>query len=276
MFGLKKYSLAILAVLATTLILPSCTIKEERSECPCWLTLNYDPIIRTFDYSKALVTVVASEVVCQDNVDIIPLEGSGTEYSVPRRQNIATCAVGYENLWWKGDTLTVPTGLDWGKVFVDTQIVDCSDDLAYASFDVHKEYCQINFILVGLNDASHYPFDIRVRGNSNGIRMRDRKPVHGKFTTYAQPENTAELFRVRIPRQEANELTADLLIRKADHNYAKTDLVMTTDLGVAMESVGYNWGKEDLDDLYVTVDFVLGTFSVSIVPWKESDVNIRI
>ena len=276
MNGFNKYRWALLTALAATLSLSSCSIKEGRTECPCWLTLNYDSIIRTFDYTKALVSVVASEVVCQENVDIIPLEGSGSEFSVPRRENIAACVVGHENLWWKQDTLTAPTGLAWGKVFLDTKQVDCSDDLAYTSFRVHKEYCQINFILVGLNDASHYPFDIRVRANCNGIRMRDRKPVHGRFTSYAQPENTAELFRIRIPRQEANELTADLLYRREDHDYAEKDLVMTTDLGSVMESIGYNWGKEDLDDLYVTVDFVLGTFSVSIAPWKESDIDIRI
>jgi len=274
MFRIKKYSL-LLTVAAALLCFASCSIKEDRTECPCWLTINYDAIIHMFDYKQALVTIVASEVVCQENVDILPLEGVGNEYAVPRRENIVSCVVGHENLWWKSDSLTVPEGLDWGKVFLDSKYVDCSGDLAYTAVNVHKEYCQVNFILVGLNDASLYPFDIRVRGNNNGIRLRDRRPLHGRFTTYAQPENTAELFRARIPRQEANELTADLLYRRPDHDYAESDLVMTMNLGTALESVGYNWNKEDLDDLYVTVDFVLGTFSVSIMPWASNDIEVR-
>lgn len=274
MFRTRKYHLASAALLAAAL-LTSCSIKEDRAECPCWLTLNYDSIIRTFDYTKALVTLSTTEVFCQENVDIIPLEGVGNEYPVPRRENIASCVVGHDNLWWKGDTLTVPTGLDWGKVFLDTQYVDCSGDLAYCAFNVHKEYCQVNFILVGLNDTSRYPFDIRVRANCNGVRMRDRKPIHGAFTTYAQPENTAELFRVRIPRQEASEMTVDLLHKRPDHDYEESDLAKTIDLGVALKSVGYNWGKTDLDDLYVTIDFVLGTYSVSIMPWEEEEIEIR-
>lgn len=276
MFGFKKYALLTAAALTGAVLLSSCSIKEDRAECPCWLTLYYDNVIHMHDYSKALVTVFASEVVVQENVDIIPLEGVGNEYPVPRRENIAMCAVGHENLWWKHDTLTVPTGLDWGRVFLDTQHVDCSGDLAEAVFDVHKEYCQVNFILVGLNDASTYPFDIRVRANCNGVRMRDRKPVHGAFTTYAQPENTAELFRVRVPRQEANEMTMDLLHKRPDHDYKEDDLLMTLDLGNAMSAVGYNWGKEDLDDIYVTVDFVLGTYSVTIIPWTETDIELRV
>ena len=275
MIGFKKHTLTLLVAVAGAALLSSCTIKEDRTECPSYLTLYYDNVIHMHDFSKALVTVFASEVVVQENVDIIPLEGVGNEYAVPRRENIAMCAVGHENLWWKHDSLTVPTGLDWGRVFLDSQSVDCSGDLAHASFDVHKEYCQVNFILVGLNDTSTYPFDIRVRANCNGIRMRDRRPLHGAFTTYAQPENTAELFRVRVPRQEANEMTMDLLHKRPDHDYKEDDLLMTIDLGRALSIVGYNWGKEDLDDLYVTVDFVLGTYSVRIVPWSEDEISVR-
>ena len=275
MIGFNKYLSTFFVAIAVTTALVSCSIKEDRAECPCWLTLNYDSLIRTFDYTRALVTVVSNQVVVQENVDILPLEGIGSEYSVPRRENIAACAVGHENLWWSGDTLTVPTGLEWGKVFLDAQHVDCSGDLAYAAFNVHKEYCQINFILVGLNDTSTYPFDIRVRANCNGIRMRDRKPVHGAFTAYAQPENTAELFRVRIPRQEANEMTMDLLYKNPDHEYTEDDLLTTFDLGKAFSSVGYNWGKEDLDDMYISVDFVLGTYSIKIVPWSEDEITVR-
>lgn len=276
MFGFKKHVLPLVATFVSALVITACSIKEERMDCPCWLNLNYDSIIHTFDYKTALVTVIGNEVVCQENVEIIPLEGVGNEYQVPRRLNIATCAVGHENLWWHQDTLSVPTGLDWGKVYVDSQEVDCTSDLAHVDFNVHKEYCQINFILVGLNDASKYPFDIRVRANCNALRMRDRKPISGKYTSYAQPENTAELFRVHVPRQENNEMTVDLLYKKADHKYEKNDLVKTYDIGEALDSVGYNWDKEDLDDLYITIDFVLGTFSVRILPWIEEGLDIRI
>lgn len=41
------------------------------------------------------------------------------------------------------------------------------------------------------------------------------------------------------------------------------------DLGGAIRAAGYDWGAEDLDDIFLGVDYVTGEVSVSVVPWEE-------
>lgn len=251
----------------------SCSVKEDRSPCPCYINLNVDQVVQNPDYTEGLVTVMTADAIIeQKRIRLADYEGKGYDVVVPRRTIHAMTAVGHEDLWWKTDTLYAATNLEWGPVMLAHETVVCDDDDKLLTMDFHKEYCRINFVLVGVVDLEDYPFDIRVRANCNALRMRDGKPIRGRYTAYANPSNTA-MYSVLVPRQEDHEMIVDLLWHSDTHDYTVNDYVVTLEVGKQMQKTGYNWEKDDLDDVYVTIDVVKATVGISIRPWDSDQIE---
>lgn len=268
-----RYKLLKAVVFLTFLIALSCSVKEDRSPCPCYLNLNIDQAVNDPDYEEGLVTVMTHEnMICQERVRLSDYEGAGYDVVVPRKLINAMVAVGHEDLWWKSDTLSAATNLEWGPVRLAGESDLCDADDKRFVMQFHKEYCRMNFILVGVVDVDSYPFDIRIRANCNALRLRDRKPVRGRYTAYAVPSNTA-MYSVLVPRQEDSEMLVDLLLHKESHEYTVDDYVATIEVGSIMARQGYNWDKIDLDDIYVNIDVLKATCSIGIVPWDEITVE---
>ena len=47
------------------------------------------------------------------------------------------------------------------------------------------------------------------------------------------------------------------------------------DLQALLAALGYSWSKEDLDDIWIGLDFVKGTVSVKIAPWEDGGTIIE-
>ena len=262
-------------VLLLAFPLAACSVKEDRAPCPCYLVLDMDGMAHNPDYPQGLVTIMSGQVISQERITLSDHEGTGYEKAVPRRLVDASCAAGHEDLWWHTDTLYAATGLEWGPVMLACAQVDCNDDLRHVRMDFRKEHCRVTFMLVGVTDADSYPFDLRVRANSCGVRMRDRRPVDGRYTVYARRGNTA-FFHTTLPRQSESEIALDLLMHSDTHEYTPDDLVVTLDMGRMLRDQGYDWTRDDLEDVYVTVDVVKATATISIQPWDRSEVREEI
>ena len=261
---------ALLGLVLLLSISAACTIKEERSACPCYLNLNFDSMAKNPDYTQGLITVMNDKVLDQNRVRLEEYVGCGYEVAVPKGSIGACMVTGHEDLWWHSDTLYAATNLQWGPVMLANSISDCNTDEKWVLMDFHKEYCRVNIILVGVTDMENYPFDLRMRANCNGVRMRDRKAVEGLYKAFATPQNTA-VSSLLLPRQADNELMLDVFKHKDDRTYAEGDLVTIVNVGKVLSQTGYDWTKSDLDDIYVTLDVVNFSLSVSVAPWENNN-----
>lgn len=266
---------ALLGLVLLLSISAACTIKEERSGCPCYLNLNFDSIAKNPDYTQGLITVMNDQVLDQNRVRLEEYVGCGYEVVVPKGSIGACMVTGHEDLWWHSDTLYAATNLQWGPVMLANSISDCYSDEKQVLMDFHKEYCRVNIILVGVTDMESYPFDLRMRANCNGVRMRDRKAVEGIYKAFASPQNTA-VSSLLLPRQAENELMLDVFKHKDDSTYAEGDLVTTVNVGKTLSQTGYDWTKSDLDDIYVTLDVVNFSFTVTVAPWDNNNLTEKI
>lgn len=264
-----KYLCPLVLLLAVS---ASCSIKEDRRVCPCYLSLDISEAAMKGEHARALVTLVSGSLLSQESLLTQDYLEADYEVTVPRREVSASCVIGHDDLWWRSDTLMPPSGLEWGPVLLARSTEDCDDDLRHVKMSFHKEYCKVSFLLVGVSDPEAYPFDIRLRANSNALRMRDRRPLDGRYTVFARPSNTA-LFTVLMPRQAENEVAVDLLWHSEEHRYALDDLVTSIDLGRELAAQRYDWEKDDLDDIYVTIDVVRASASISIREWEHTDIE---
>ena len=63
----------------------------------------------------------------------------------------------------------------------------------------------------------------------------------------------------------------DVFKHKEDRTYAEGDLVTIVNVGKVLSQTGYDWTKSDLDDIYVTLDVVNFSFSVTVAPWENNN-----
>ncbi len=255
----------VLPVLLTTGILAACTVKEDRSECPCLLVLNVDEMADDRDHVDGLLTVSSDRFLFQEQIDIGSYAGTGYEIEVPRRETISSCAVGTVPALWRSDSLFVREGQEWGRVMHASETSGCNSDICHADMHFHKEYCTVGFILLGVPLGEPYPFEIVLKADCCGIFMKDSAPVRGPYSAKARPSDVETIYSVRVPRQDDGSMLADLA--------RAGEVVSVLDIGAAISAQGYDWKKADLDDVYVTIDYAHATFSVEIVDWDVNEVE---
>lgn len=247
----------------------SCSIKDSRLDCPCYVNVNVDAFCSLNGADAALVSVMSGSPVTKENISLMDYAGTGYDVVVDRKTNSFSCVIGNEGMICTGDSIICPANGEWGRIYADAKSVFCDADDRYVELVPHKDFCTVTFVLVGVDSVEDYPFDIRVRANSNGMRVKDRKPVEGKYVAYAAANGSGTTLSVRLPRQSDTETVMDFMNRRQDRIYSVDDRVKTILLGKIMEAGGYNWEKDDLEDLSVTIDYVRASVSVRIDEWEE-------
>lgn len=267
MFLKRIYGLLIPIFLVPSAI--SCSVKESRMSCPCYVNMNVDAFCALNGADDAMVSVISGSPTQKENITLSEYQGTGYDIVVDRKTNCFSCVVGSEGMKNSGDSIICPENGEWSRVYADSKSILCDADDRYVEMVPHKEFCTITFVLVGLAAPDGYPYDIRVRAGSNGMRVKDRCPVEGNYTAFAVKSVSGTTYSVRVPRQKDSEMVMDLLNHSEDRVYTVEDRVKTFPLGLTMKNMGYNWEKEDLEDIYVTVDYVRASVSVRLDEWSE-------
>ena len=241
-----------LFIISVTMLLMSCSIKEDRDGCPCWMSVempdrvghdgsvvlrlhgNYDDGAMDYAYK-------VSESIKAD-VGIL-------EYEVPR----GSIGVSVVN----SARLVVPVGEQMDSLYGFFKPYHTRCESVKCDVELHKEFCTVSFTLVD----EHYesPYDIEVRGNVSGVSPWDLVPVSGAFK-YA-PVAEEGVYRVRIPRQVDASLEMVML--------SNQEIVSRFPLGEYIIKSGYDWAAKDLSDVSVALDLEKQQVMVTVSGWDE-------
>ena len=239
-------------IMTVMMFLSSCFVKEDRDDCPCWMTVempdrvghdesvvlrlhgNYDEGAMDYAYK-------VSESIKAD-VGIL-------EYEVPR----GSIGVSVVN----SARLVVPVGEQMDSLYGFFKPYHTRCESVKCDVELHKEFCTVSFTLVD----EHYesPYDIEVRGNISGVSPWDLVPVSGAFK-YA-PVAEEGVYRVRIPRQVDASLEMVLL--------SNQEIVSRLPLGEYIIRSGYDWAATDLSDVSVALDLEKQQVMVTVSGWDE-------
>lgn len=243
----------------------SCSVKENRTECPCFLTLD-------------LGSVGAAGLMEQGLKDLRILLVSGSGFSaeedfrledevkvynvaVPKSdvEVMALCSGGGECSVEDGFVIVKGEECPVVHMFAESFVADAGE--MRRTVVLHRNFCRLSVRMKTSFNALPRPFTITVEGNVCGYRL-DGTPAGGAFNCTSAPSVAGECS-IRIPRQ--NDASLRLVIEFLD-----SDEVRSFPVGEYILESGYDWTAPDLEDISVEMDFSRSGLTFSISKWKKT------
>ena len=251
------------------LFLSSCSIKEDRDGCPCWMMVEMPDLVGQ-DGTVVLRLRGNSD---EDAVDYeyqvteaVRVDVGALEYEVPRGSvGVSSVAFGNEipgragydgkSAGYDGDEIRVPVGEQMDSLYGFFKMYHTRCESVLCDVELHKEFCTVSFTLG--EDGYTSPYDIEVWGNVAGVSAWDLMPVLGEFR-YA-PILKNGVYQVRVPRQVDNSLELVML--------EDSEIVDRLPLGEYIARSGYDWTAEDLADVNVALDLEMQQVMITVSGW---------
>ena len=270
------------------LFLSSCSIKEDRDGCPCWMTVEMSDLVGQDGRSP----VGAGDDGCvvlrlrgnsdEDAVDYeyqvteaVRVDVGALEYEVPRG-SVGVSAVAFGNetpgragydgksAGYDGDEIRVPVGEQMDSLYGFFKMYHTRCESVLCDVELHKEFCTVSFTLG--EDGYTSPYHIEVWGNVAGVSVWDLMPVLGEFRYAPMQENG--VYQVRVPRQVDNSLELVMLEIPDQVGYDGERVVVDRlPLGEYIARSGYDWTAEDLDDVNVALDLEMQQVMITVSGW---------
>ena len=268
------------------LFLSSCSIKEDRDGCPCWMTVEM-PCQAGHDGEKVGHDGKSPVGAGDDGTVVLRLRGNSDEdavdyeyqvteavrvdvgaleYEVPRG-SVGVSAVAFGNeipgragydgksAGYDGDQIRIPVGEQMDSLYGFFKMYHTRCESVLCDMELHKEFCTVSFTLG--EDGYSSPYRIEVWGNVAGVSAWDLMPVQGEFRYASILKNG--VYQVRVPRQVDNSLE---LVMLEDY-----EIVDRLPLGEYIARSGYDWTAEDLDDVNVALDLEMQQVMITVSGW---------
>lgn len=250
---MKPYRTLPIILFAASLL--SCTVKEDRDVCPCWLDIDLSGCGRFTDM-VSLKGWSSGNGVLGENVYRADYEQL-YEAEVPRGQ-ISYCASSeLKTSLQSGMSVIIPEGEQSDRLYAYRADVITLGETAFDKVRLHKQFAAVTMKFE--DESSDY--HIVIRSGWNGMDLTTLKPTKGAFTFTPEP-NKERIWYFRLPRQGDASIQMDVTT-------VKTGRTETFDLGGLIARTGYDWTAEDLDDIYIGIDYATADIKVTILPWKE-------
>lgn len=239
--------------LASVLLgLVGCSVKSDRTWCPCIVDLTLSGA------NEELVDVLAwtDTLVHSDNVRV-PQEGCVHEFEAPRRRMTVAAFSGLHSCALEGRCVVSPTGCQMDELFVWSSEIVPEGEVVTAQARQHKQHAFIHLTMV-YPDEGRRQERVRFVGDVKGVDISTLLPVEGDFLVESNPVYDT-YYRVCVPRQKDDSLV--LLF---------PDSGRSLPLGKYIAAVGFDWTKEDLDDIHITLSYDVELFiTIEVMPWMD-------
>ena len=244
------------AFIALSVAGTACSVKEERSGCPCYLHVSF----------AAPDTSGTAVLLGWDGTPLfreqVRIERHRPYWVRPIEKGTFTLTAckGVDAASLDGHQVTFRSGQQSDSLYAFHEPVDATGDLAYADVRFRKQFATV-FLDIRKPADQIRSCTFLVEGNTCGFDLLDFKPVPGPFRFIPKPEEGQSIVSFRIPRQSDNSITVTV-VREAAAS-------ARIPLGELIEKLGYRWDTEELQDIYVAVDIVFGTVEIGIAGWEE-------
>ncbi len=247
-------------------VFSSCSIKEDRRECPCWIIVNI-PEESGLNCNTGILRLRgnSSEYAVDyeyDEFDIITFSHSSqsNEYTVPRGSvGISAVAVGGKthNMDIQEKIIAIPVGCQMDSLYGYFKTFLTRTESVVCNVDLSKQFCTVNLAITTGGDKLLH--GIEILGNISGLSAYDLLPVEGRFQYV--PAFNDECYSFRIPRQIDNSLVAAMKDGEAT--------IDTFPIGEYIEEAGYDWAAVSLADIDISIDIPAQQVKISVSGWDE-------
>lgn len=241
----------------------SCSVKEDRSDCPARLILDFKDVDTAVFKSLNLLVTHEGETVFSDSVGADDFTKDYVR-DVPHgslRVNV-----------WAGDGdrvvhehgVVIPYGCECPPIYMHSFIADTEGELWRETVCLKKNHCRLTVMMEGVEKI---PYSLTFKGNVDGYRL-DGQPSSGDFSCVAYPAGTRE-SQALLPRQ-----TDSSLLMEVDDG---TSVIKTFAIGEYIASSGYDWTSGNLEDVTIVLDYYITYVKITIQEWdKEYVYNITL
>lgn len=261
-------------ILCAIITLVSCsTIKEDRSECPSYLTFDVDAFIAA-GFRTAVVSYQAENGdVFQDEITLAQYRGVGYEVPIERghRSQVSVVA-GLERSTISETSVRALNNSPFDRIWAYASDIEPAGDLEVIRTAPHKQFCDVTFTFPeGTPEDVDFPYVLRVRTTFNGFGLYSLSPlpILSGYETCSYPDKDNG-YSVVLPRQGDYDIWLDIIL-PGDESQAPGQVLYIIDLGKRFIDAGYDWTKQDLDNISVLVDFSAGDPEIIVNPWTDDD-----
>lgn len=236
----------------------SCTVKEERTDCPCFLHVSF----------AAPDTSGTAEVLGWGTGRLfrekVRIESSRPAWIRPVQKGYLTLSAckGVGNASLDGHQVTVRAGQQSDSLYAFFTRVDATGDLAHAEVRFRKQFATV-FLDIRKPAAVVRKCAFLVEGNTCGFDLLDFTPVPGPFRFQPRSREGESIVPFRVPRQSDLSLTVTVCPEGGP--------AARIPLGELVERLGYRWDTEELQDIYVSVDLAWGFVEIGIAGWEQGE-----
>lgn len=216
--------------------LVSCSVKEDRGDCPCWLTVEAEKSISISGW-------FGQTNLFKDH------EGGFVEKTVPR---------GIVDIVARHGTLTAAEGSQMDSLFAQRVWVNTDAEFAGHTVKLNKNFATIELDFKDEDDGRTV-YDLLATGTVSGVDARTLEPVEGPFSFVPEPVTDGRGYAFRVPRQKDESLRLELSYNGSP--------VETIDLGYLIAKTGFDWKAESLGDIAILCDLPAHTFTITVKDW---------
>lgn len=241
-----------LVVLLTVLAAVSCSVKENRQNCPCRLMLD----LTSIDTSS--VKVLNIHAATADGLvfaDTLLVEDFSELYvrDVPHG-DIRVLLWGCDD---SEEELIIPYGKDCPMLYMSAFLADTRGEQYFREVELNKNHCLLTVFFEGRDES---PYSLTFRGNVNGYDSSG-DPSEGDFACVAYPGGNGESMAV-LPRQ----MDSSLLLDVEDEG---SSVLKTFAIGEYMDKSGYDWTEANLEDVVIVLDYSVTGLRVVFKGWDK-------
>lgn len=262
----------LLSFLLGVFLLSGCSVKEDRTNCPTWLTFlsstaDDDLGDRLYFYAFREGALEFDDLYRWSDFVTV-----GIDVPIMRGALHFAGFVGWPEDWIRDGVLSIPYGSDapeaWG--FDDKRVVEEGQFV----FDeaVRMLFANVFIHVVGQDET--YPWTLVLEGNVDGYVLPSLAPHSGEYSSIPFDMGEA-MHHSRIPRQMDDSLLLSLyedhpLLHPVTKGPVKEwpDPVFSLPVGQIVAMSGYDWGASIFPDIHIELDFAALSVNVTIGEWK--------
>lgn len=247
-------------LLALSAVLFSCSVKEDRTDCPCDVELK----VIGGQEAHSLLMIWDSSLTVRDTLwrrDSI----SSFFIRIPKGFPVLTLCDGQRETQTRGSSLTVSNGHQMDEIYAWTGRLDTRCEAISVTARLHKQFSYIH-LNVRVQNGEASPYLVRLKSDVCGLDLTTLQPVEGPFEVSFLPV-IGSYHRICVPRQTDTRMMLEFQPRESFESYE----AFSFPLGEYLDKSGFDWTAEDLDDIYLEIDYARAGVSVSVADWQEGD-----
>lgn len=250
----------LLPLLLSVIALCGCSVWEDRTDCPCFLTVDCSGVDcwSMMDAGNRRLSWNVSHLDgewCRAGDIVLDTLAPAFELEVPKDSLCVSASCGADLAPDGG--VHVEEGAAFPRLYFHSALVDASGATARDSVVLHREHAELFLYIRNLMlEGAAYDIEGSVAGCDNCGR-----PVQGRFLTRVHTDSRG-FGSVVIPRQVDGSLRLNV-------TYAG-ELVRSLAIGEYIIQSGYDWNALDLEDISMVVEYYQTKVTIRIEQWKKT------